>query len=312
MTVDLWVAWSCLVAPSGVESRPCCLELVMLVVVDVILGVLLRELMVFVTAALLVLVVGLVVGVGDSLTSYVVSLGALEPPAAGVKLSLSGGSGAPDARDLLVGGGRNALLVGVGVVDVAGGGDMSVGLGEGFIIRGVGLEVVGKRGVLCLGMCCLDAWWEGVDECLGVVCDEGACAIGVGRIECLWLEGVECLMGVTLELDCVGGDSVMMGGRDLCLLWFGVGSDGLACEVLCAGGCVLVDVPGLMLVDGDGDGAGAGWIVRSLMSVFRNTTGRLLASMGGGRGESGFSGFSVMVMISPHSLLMSSISSAQS
>ena len=41
MTVDLWVAWSCLVAPSGVESRPCCLELVMLVVVDVILGVLL-------------------------------------------------------------------------------------------------------------------------------------------------------------------------------------------------------------------------------------------------------------------------------
>ena len=238
------------------------------------------------------------------------SLGVLGPHAAGVKLSLSGGSVAPDARDLAVGGGRNALLVGVGVVDVAGAEDMSVGLGEGFIIRGVGLEVVGKRGVLCLGMCCLDAWREGGVECLGVICDEGACAIGVGRRECLWLEGVECLMGVTLELDCVGGDSVMMGGRDLCLLWFGVGSDGLACEVLCAGGCVLVDVPGLMLVDGDG--AGAGWIVRSLMSVFRNTTGRLLASMGGGRGESGFAGFSVIVMMSPHSLLISSISSAQS
>ena len=259
----------------------------------------------FMTAALLVLVVGLAVGVGDSLTSYVVRIGALEPPAAGVKLSLSGGSGAPDARDLVVGGGRNALLVGVGVVDVAGVEDMGVGLGEGFIIRGVGLEVVGKRGVLCLGMCCLDAWWEGGVECLGVICDEGACAIGVGRKECLWLEGVECLMGVTLELDCVGGDSEMMGGRDLCLLWFGMGSDGLACEVLCAG-CVLVDVPGLMLVDGPG------WIVRSLMSVLRNTTGRLLASMGGGRGKSGFAGFSVMVIMSPHSLLMSSISSAQS
>ena len=210
----------------------------------------------------------------------------------------------------MVGGSRKDLLAGVDVAELE---DMSVGLGEGFIIRGVGLEVVGKRGVLCLGMCCLDAWWDGGSVCLGVICEEGACAIGVGRIECLGCEGVECRMGVILELDCVGGgDSVMMGGRDLCLLWFGVGSDGLACEVLCAGGCVLVDVPGLMLVDGDGDGAGAGWIVRSLMSVFRNTTGRLLASMGGGRGESGFSGFSVMVMISPHSLLMSSISSAQS
>ena len=148
MTVDLWVAWSCLVAPSGVESRPCCLELVMLVVVDVILGVLLRECVVFVTTALLVIVVGLVVGVGASLTSYVVSLGALEPPAAGVKLSLSGGSGAPDARDLLVGGGRNALLVEVGVVDVAGGEDMSVGLGEGSSSEGLAWRLWG-RGVCC-------------------------------------------------------------------------------------------------------------------------------------------------------------------
>ena len=44
-------------------------------------------------------------------------------------------------------------LLGVGVVDVAGledMSDMSVGLGEGFSIRVVGLEVVGKRGVLCL------------------------------------------------------------------------------------------------------------------------------------------------------------------
>ena len=56
----------------------------------------------------------------------------------------------------MVGGGRNDLLTGVGVVDVAGLEDMSVGLGKGFIIRGVGLEVVGKRGVLCLGMCSLD------------------------------------------------------------------------------------------------------------------------------------------------------------
>ena len=139
--------------------------------VDVILGVLLCAWLVFMTAALLVVVVCLVVWVGVSLTSYVVSLGVLGPPAAGVKLSLSGGSGAPDARDLVVGGGRNALLVGVGVVDVAGFEDMSVGLGEGFIIRGVGLEVVGKRGVLCLGMCCLDAWWEGGVECLGVISD---------------------------------------------------------------------------------------------------------------------------------------------
>ena len=54
----------------------------MLVVVDVILGVL----MVFMTMALLVVVVCLVVGVGVSLTSYVVSLGVLGPPAAGVKL----------------------------------------------------------------------------------------------------------------------------------------------------------------------------------------------------------------------------------
>ena len=44
-------------------------------------------------------------------------------------------------------------LLGVGVVDVAGledMSDMSVGLGEGFSIRVVGLEVVGKRGVPCL------------------------------------------------------------------------------------------------------------------------------------------------------------------
>ena len=215
-----------------------------------------------------------------------------------MKLSRSGGSGAPDARDLLVGGGRKDLLAGVDVAELE---DMSVGLGEGFIIRGVGLEVVGKRGVLCLGMCCLDAWCDGGSVCLGVICEEGACAIGVGRIECPGCEGVECRMGVILELDCVGGgDSVMMGGRALCLLWFGMGSDGPACD--CAGRVLVmfvdVDVPG--------------WSVRSLMSVLRKTTGRLLASMGGGRGESGFAGFSVIVMMSPHSLLISSISSAQS
>ena len=85
-----------------------------------------------------------------------------------MKLSLSGGSRAPDARDLLVGGGRKDLLAGVDVAELE---DMSVGLGEGFIIRGVGLEVVGKRGVLCLGMCCLDALWEGGGVCLEVICE---------------------------------------------------------------------------------------------------------------------------------------------
>ena len=59
MTLVLVVACSCLVAPSGVESRPCCLELVML-------GLLLW--LVLMTAALLVVLRCLVVGVG-SLTS---------------------------------------------------------------------------------------------------------------------------------------------------------------------------------------------------------------------------------------------------
>ena len=70
------------------------------------------------------------VGVG-SITSQV---GVHVPAAARVKLSLSGGSGAPDSRDMVVGGGRNDLLVGVGVADVAGFEDMNVGLGDGFII----------------------------------------------------------------------------------------------------------------------------------------------------------------------------------
>ena len=82
--------------------------------------------------------------------------------------------------------------------------------------------------------------------------------------------------GVTLELDCVGGDSLMMGGRELCLLWFGMGSGGLACEAVLCAGLVPVDLPGLVLVDVPG------WFVPSLISVLRNTTGRVLASIAGG------------------------------